>query len=61
MSDKSERKSKGEREPFYPMPDMIPDTPENIARAVTRMRPPKDGWAYEREFKTQRKAKRGNA
>ena len=25
-------KSKGKREPFYPMLPMIPDTPENIAR-----------------------------
>lgn len=50
-------KSKGKRKPFYPMPSTIPDTPENIARAVTRTRPPEDGWAYERE----RNAKRGDA
>ena len=50
-------KDKGKREPYYPMPEQIPDTPENIARAVTRTRPPKDGWAYEKEFK----AKRGDA
>ena len=50
-------KGKGKRDPYYPMPPMIPDTPENIARAVMRPRPPKDGWAYEREFK----AKRGDA
>ena len=55
MADKP--KSKRKREPFYPMPPMILDTPENIARAVTRPRPPKDGWACERE----RKAKRGDA
>ena len=57
MSDKSKSKGKRKREPFYPMPPMIPDTPENIARAVTRTRPPKDGWAYEKEHK----AKRGDA
>ena len=50
MADKP--KGKRKREPFYPM---MPDTHENIARAVTR--PPEDGWAYERE----RKAKRGDA
>ena len=55
MPDKS--KSKGKRKPFYPMPPMIPDMPENIARAVTRTPPLKDGWAYEREHK----AKRGDA
>ena len=50
-------KDKSKREPKYPMPPMIPDTPENIAQAVTWTRPSKDGWAYEREFK----AKRGDA
>ena len=43
-------KSKGK--PFYPMPPVIPDTSENIARAVTRTRLPKDGWVYEREHRT---------
>lgn len=55
MAEKS--KGKRKREPFYPMPRMIPDTPENIVRAVTRTPSPKDGWAYVREFT----AKRGDA
>ena len=54
MADKSKSKGKRKREPYYPMPPQIPDTPENIARAVTRTRPPKDGWAYEKEFKAKR-------
>ena len=29
------------REPYYEMPDMIPDTPENMARAILRRRPSK--------------------
>ena len=29
------------REPYYEMPDMIPDTPQNVARAVLRRRPSK--------------------
>ena len=29
------------REPYYEMPDMIPDTPENVARAIMRRRPPR--------------------
>ena len=48
-------KPKRKREPFYPMPLMVPGTPENIARVATRAA--KDGWAYEREYK----AKRGGA
>lgn len=52
-------KPKRKREPFYPMPLMVPGTPENIARVATRVatRAAKDGWAYEREYK----AKRGGA
>ena len=29
------------REPYYEMPDMIPDTPENVARVILRRRPSK--------------------
>ena len=29
----------------YLMPDLIPDTPENIAKAILR-RPPKKDWNY---------------
>lgn len=29
------------REPYYEMPDMIPDTPENVAMAILRRRPSK--------------------
>ena len=33
--------------PARPMPDPIPDTPENVARIVMQAPPkPKDGWDY---------------
>ena len=31
----------------YTMPEPIPDTPENVARAIMRG-PPKKGWRYQR-------------
>ena len=31
--------------PAKPMPEAIPDTPENIAKAIMR-RPPKERWRY---------------
>ena len=42
-------KNQGGR-PARPMPELIPDTPENIARAAM-MGPPKKQWRYE-EVKT---------
>lgn len=44
MTDKSAKKPRG-RPPKLVMPDPIPDTPENIARAILR-RPPKEEWDY---------------
>ena len=33
--------------PARPMPDPIPDTPENVARIVMQApKQPKDGWDY---------------
>ena len=33
--------------PIRPMPDPIPDTPENVARIVMQAPPkPQDGWDY---------------
>ena len=33
--------------PARPMPDPIPDTPENVARIVLQApKQPKDGWDY---------------
>ena len=43
MSDNPKGDGKGKREPYYPMPEQIPDTPENIARAVTRTQKETDG------------------
>ena len=31
------------------MPDLIPDTPENIARAIM-LGPPKEDWRYLKEY-----------
>ena len=41
---KPAKKPRG-RPPKLVMPDPIPDTPENIARAILR-RPPKEEWDY---------------
>ena len=43
-----EQKPKRGRPPL-PMPEPIPDTPENIARAIMR-RPPKRDWDYLKRF-----------
>ena len=32
----------------YPMPEAIPDTPENVARAILK-NPPKKNWNYLKE------------
>ena len=39
------RRKKPGRPPELEMPDLIPDTPENIARACMK-RPPKREWDY---------------
>lgn len=39
------------------MPDLIPDTPENIARAIMQG-PPKPEWDFEQELKTKRRPSR---
>ena len=36
--------AESKRKPRCEMPEMIPDTPQNVARAVLRTRPSKDGW-----------------
>ena len=46
----AERKRRRIGRPPLPMPDPIPDTPENVARAIMRTRPMKDHeWRYLRE------------
>ena len=41
--------AKAKRKPRGEMPEMIPDTPQNVARAILRTRPPKCGWKYLKE------------
>ena len=41
------KKPKRGRPVIHPMPDLIPDTPENIARTVLRSQAtPMGGWKY---------------
>lgn len=47
--------SKPKRTPKLKMPAMIPDTPENVAKAMTTTPPPKDGWAYLKQSKDKKK------
>ena len=45
------RKAKG-RPPKYTMPPMIPDTPENVARALMRQPPRKpEDWKFVQKFR----------
>ena len=45
----SEKKRRGR--PPKPMPELIPDTPENVARAILSTPPKKaDEWEYLREY-----------
>lgn len=46
--------AKANRKPRYEMPEMIPDTPQNAARAVLRTRPPKDDWKRLKEAKNKK-------
>ena len=45
------------RPPVYPMPEPIPDTPENIARAIMQG-PPKAEWEFEKARARRRAARR---
>ena len=41
-----------------PMPEQIPDTPENVARLLMTTKPKKDGeWRYVKEHKEQQTKK----
>ena len=43
--------------PARPMPDPIPDTPENVARIVLQApKQPKDGWDYLKKARQPDKA-----
>ena len=57
MSAKDEKKPVGR--PPNPMPEPIPDTPENVARAIMQ-RPPKKNWRYLKK-KTAQKGRLGNS
>ena len=49
-------KPKRGRPVTHPMPDVIPDTPENIVRAVLRSSAvPRGGWKYLRDARKIRK------
>ena len=45
--------------PPRPMPEPIPDTPENIARAIMR-RPPKRDWDYLKQYERDAAADEGD-
>ncbi len=45
--------------PPKPLPEPIPDTPENIARAIMQG-PPKAEWDFEREAQARRDAARAD-
>lgn len=46
------RRKKPRGRPPLPMPEPIPDTPENVARAVLNTRPKKmDEWQYIKDYK----------
>ena len=45
--------------PPLPMPDPIPDTPENVARALFNTPPtPEGGWDYLKEYKARQRQQR---
>ncbi len=47
---KKKRKGKAVGRPPRPLPDQIPDTPENVARAILSAKPKKKGdWDYLRK------------
>ncbi len=42
---------KKDRPPKYPMPEPIPDTPENVARAILNTKPKPDSeWEYLKKY-----------
>ena len=42
--------------PPLEMPDMIPDTPTNVARMVLTTKPKKDGeWRYQKEHEAEKR------
>lgn len=50
MSDESKSEKRKVGRPPKPMPELIPDTPENIALALLRTPPKKsEGWRYMQE------------
>ena len=49
---------KPKRTPKLDMPEMIPDTPENVAKAITRTRPPRGGWSYLKKSKRSKNKRR---
>ncbi|MDE2655630.1 MAG: hypothetical protein OXI71_17685 [Gemmatimonadota bacterium] len=51
MDEKTDReKARQSRPAMYPLPDPIPDTPENIARAILSTPPKKrDDWQHVQE------------
>ena len=47
MATQTKRQKKARGRPVRPMPDPIPDTPENVARIVMQApTKPQDGWDY---------------
>ena len=47
MATQTKRQKKARGRPARPMPEPIPDTPENVARIVMQApAKPKDGWDY---------------
>ena len=51
MTEKDEQKRPRGRPPVYPMPEPIPDTPENIAKAILSTPPKKDSeWEYLKKY-----------
>ena len=56
----SSKKSRSRGRPVeYPMPDQIPDTPENIMKAFLKTSPKKrEDWRFLRERETRKAAPR---
>ena len=52
MTEKDEQKKRQRgRPPVYPMPEPIPDSPENIAKAILSTPPKKDSeWEYLKKY-----------
>ena len=50
MEEKRETEKKQRGRPPLPMPELIPDTPENVMRAIVNT-PPKKEWRYLKQAK----------